>query len=223
MALIGSAAIAMWNYTQDPTETAHWHSREHLAERLSCPGFLRGRRMICVEGDRTEHFMLYELETLDVAESQPYLDKLNSPSEWSTRIMQRVIEHSRTTCILRRVHGIGVAPFALIGRFMLSTHTLEIDSMIDEFLSNAVELPSITGVSWLEKADSVTSSMTQEQVLRGKRDGTVPTTFLVEGYGEECLRDLAKTSIFNTIEPTDFSLKQFRLDHLVTSQDLHTA
>ena len=223
MALIGSAAIVMWNYTQDPAATAQWHSYEHLAERLACPGFLRGRRMIRPEADRTEHFMLYELETLDVAESQPYLDRLNNPTEWSVRMMKTVIEHSRTTCKVRRSAGLGVAPYAVIGRFTPTTERPDFDAVLDQFLTDAIEHPGVTGTSWLEKAGSVATGMTKEQALRGKRDGTVQTAFMIEGYDRECLETLAQNDAFDAFAKADFSLKLFQLDHVVTSQDVHAA
>lgn len=221
MALIGSAAIVMWNYTQDPVATAQWHSGEHLEERLGCPGFLRGRRMICPEAEHTEHFMLYELENLEVSESEPYLERLNNPSEWSVRMMKTVIEHSRTTCTLRRSEGLGVAPLAVIGRFTPSEHAPEFDTALDRFLTEAMGQPGVTGVSWLEKAGSAGSAMTREQALRGKRDGTVHTAFMVEGYDRECLQKLAETDAFDAFTQDDFSLKLFQLDHIVTSQDVH--
>jgi len=220
MALIGSAAIVMWNDTQDPAATAIWHSRQHLAERLSCPGFLRGRRMICPEQDRCEHFMLYELATLEIADSQPYLDRLNNPTEWSQSIMKTVIEHSRTTCNLRRREGLGVTPMAVIGRVMPSAEASKVDVVIDRFLTDALEHPGVTGISWIEKVGSVPSGMTQEQALRGKRDGTVQSAFLVEGYDRDCLRRLAQTDAFGAFSQDDVGLKLFQLDHVVTAQDV---
>ena len=223
MALIGSAAIVMWNDTQDPTATAHWHSKQHLEERLSCPGFLRGRRMICVEPERTEHFMIYELESLGVAESQPYLDRLNNPTEWSTAVMKTVISHSRTSCNLRRTEGLGVAPLALVGRFNPEVEDPEFEVALDRFLTHAMEQPGVTGISWIERAGAAPSVMTREQKLRGKRDGTVQAAFLVEGYDAECLGQLARMDVVDADAPDDLSLKLFQLDHIVTAQDVPQA
>jgi hypothetical protein len=72
MALLGSAAIAMW-WDIAPAqriEFEDWHSHEHFPERLSLPGFLRGSRWSSAnEGV----FVMYELETYDTLTSPCYL------------------------------------------------------------------------------------------------------------------------------------------------------
>ena len=37
-----------------------WHTHEHLPERLSIPGFLRGTRWVATDGQR-RYFVIYEV------------------------------------------------------------------------------------------------------------------------------------------------------------------
>ncbi len=49
----------------------HWHSREHLEERVSCPGWLRGSRFQGVT--RPDRYLLfYDAETPAAFESETY-------------------------------------------------------------------------------------------------------------------------------------------------------
>jgi hypothetical protein len=44
MALRGEAAVVIWGeLSGDAAAVGSWYAREHLPERLSIPGFLRGR------------------------------------------------------------------------------------------------------------------------------------------------------------------------------------
>lgn len=63
MALIGKAAILIWNDIAPEAidDFYAWHNGEHMPERLSIPGFLRGRRYLRAEGTSPQaYFTLYE-------------------------------------------------------------------------------------------------------------------------------------------------------------------
>ncbi len=59
-----------------------WHNCEHMPERFSIPGFQAGRRYIDC-GDPATYLMTYQTRDTAVLGSQPYLDALNAPSEWT--------------------------------------------------------------------------------------------------------------------------------------------
>jgi hypothetical protein len=54
MPLLGSAAMLLSFDIADEAIADHddWHTHEHLAERLSIPGFLRGSRWLALQGGR---------------------------------------------------------------------------------------------------------------------------------------------------------------------------
>ena len=99
MALLGEAAIAMW-WDMDPNmreEFEHWHSHEHFPERLSIPGFLRGSRWVQADGGNG-FFIMYELDAYTTLSSPHYLERLNQPTPWSTKLMPYHANMVRSQC-----------------------------------------------------------------------------------------------------------------------------
>ena len=74
-------------------EFNRWYNEEHLPERLSCPGFLSGRRFVAVEGG-PKYLALYDLENPEVLQSEPY-QKIFGPSEWTKRISKQFVRSVR--------------------------------------------------------------------------------------------------------------------------------
>ncbi|MGH7393509.1 MAG: hypothetical protein ACREM3_29255 [Candidatus Rokuibacteriota bacterium] len=84
----GNAALAVW-FRVDAAgvpDLDAWYPRQHLPERLSVPGFLRGRRYAAASA-RLPYFTLYETEDAAVLSSAPYLERLNAPTDWTRRVL----------------------------------------------------------------------------------------------------------------------------------------
>ena len=84
----GNAALAIWFRVDaaDIPELDAWYPGQHLPERLSVPGFLRGRRYAAASA-RLPYFTLYETEEVAVLSSAPYLERLNNPNAWTRRAL----------------------------------------------------------------------------------------------------------------------------------------
>jgi hypothetical protein len=98
-ALLGTATVAIWNdIASEGRELFYeWHDKEHIPERLSIPGFLRGRRFSC-KGHSPEWLTLYEARGLDVLTSPAYTARLNAPTEATTRTLKYFRKTSRAVC-----------------------------------------------------------------------------------------------------------------------------
>src|SRR5580698_4952245 len=110
MSLLGQAAVAMW-WSVSPeqrSEFGDWHSHEHFPERMSIPGFRRGSRWTSGR-DAEGFFVLYELEQYDTLTSKGYLDRLNAPTPWSTKMMPHHLNMVRSQCRVEASFGGGVA------------------------------------------------------------------------------------------------------------------
>src|SRR4051812_45875983 len=85
----GSGFLAIWSdvESRDETDYLHWLAREHTAERVSIPGFLGVRVFRAQLPEDRRYFILYRLAAPGVVGSEPYLVRLNAPTEWSRRIM----------------------------------------------------------------------------------------------------------------------------------------
>jgi hypothetical protein len=63
-----------------------WYEEEHLAERMSVPGFLHARRFVALEGG-PKYLALYDLESPQVLQSPPYLHLTGAgKSAWTKRM-----------------------------------------------------------------------------------------------------------------------------------------
>lgn len=68
-------------------EYLDWLTKEHTIERVGIDGFVSARIFRCERNDIRRYLILYELENAAVVDSQAYLQRLNHPTEWSTRMM----------------------------------------------------------------------------------------------------------------------------------------
>jgi len=82
-------------------EFNRWYNEEHLAERLSVPGFLSGARYEAVKGG-PKHLACYELDTVAVLESEAYKRVQAHPTEWTRRYSPEVIG----TTYIRNVYAL---------------------------------------------------------------------------------------------------------------------
>src|SRR5262245_53685108 len=75
VALLGRAVRAFWHdiAAGGDDDFNHWHTEEHIPERVGIPGFLRGRRYE-VLGEGPRYFNLYETADLDVLGSPAYVE-----------------------------------------------------------------------------------------------------------------------------------------------------
>tara|TARA_X000000950_G_scaffold17626_1_gene19254 strand:+ start:76 stop:471 length:396 start_codon:yes stop_codon:yes gene_type:complete len=122
MSLLGSAVLVNWGGIKPNKEENYnqWHSKEHMPERISLPGFLRGYRAMGIEGTNINHkyFMMYEAKNKEVFVSKKYLERLNNPTKWTKEILSNYISPSRTICSVISSKSIGSGNFILTVRFL---------------------------------------------------------------------------------------------------------
>ncbi len=99
MPLRGSGVLAIWHgiAPEAEAELIRWHDTEHIPERVGVPGFLRGRRYRHALRPR-EYLDLYELESVEVARSAPYLARLDHPTPWTRRVLPHFRDTFRIGC-----------------------------------------------------------------------------------------------------------------------------
>ena len=109
MALRGGAVLAIWNDIAPGGEAEfdHWHTREHVPERVGIPGFLRGRRYEAVGGS-PRYFTLYETESAATLAGSAYLERLNNPTAWTRRALPMFRNTRRTACRVTLSLGEGI-------------------------------------------------------------------------------------------------------------------
>jgi len=206
MALKGTAAIAIWSAIEPAMLEDHdaWHSVEHFPERLSLPGFLRGRRSAAVDPAAAEQrFIVYEIESIAVATSAPYLERLNNPTPWSRKIMAGS-RLNRTLCRVVASHGFG------IGAHLLALRTAR-GAGLAAGLEAIARAPGIAGAHLLQKDANVARPSTTEEKLRhGGADASAEWILLVEAYESRALEAIPRQAL--AAEPA----MRYTLAHVAT-------
>ena len=105
--MLGRAAVAIWCEVAPEMreEFDDWHAHEHMPERLSIPGFLRGSRWVGADG----YFMLYEVRDEAVLTGAHYLERLNNPTPWSRKMMPHHRNMVRGLCRVEAGNGRALA------------------------------------------------------------------------------------------------------------------
>jgi len=189
MSLLGKAAVAMWLNVraEQRTEFGDWHSHEHFPERLSIPGFRRGSRWTSAL-DTEGLFVMYELEQYETLTSKGYLDRLNAPTPWSTKMMPHHLNMVRSQCRVVSSFGGGVA--ATLVTIRLSPQAgreAGLKAMLAETLRDCAGKPGLTGAHLLMTDTPKTSAPTTEQQIRGS-DGAADWIVLLSGYDGEAVQ-----------------------------------
>ncbi len=190
MPLLGQAAMLLsFDVAQEAIpEHDDWHTHEHLPERLAIPGFMRGTRWVA-RGDGLRYFVLYEVAELATLTSAVYLERLNNPSPWTSKMMPHYRGMTRGLCTVSASFGLGVGCVGLLIRFK---PVAGMEPTFRAWLQDDAlpQLPSKAGVGsvhWLEGA--ATPAMTNEQRIRGADTG-VDWALLVTGYDADALTAL---------------------------------
>lgn len=170
-----------------------WHTHEHLPERLSIPGFLRGTRWVATSGG-PRYLVLYEVERLETLASPGYLERLNNPSPWTQKMMPHYRGMTRGLCSVVGSHGHGLGHFAWLLRFKPVPGK---EASLASWLSQALlpRLPEQRGLSSAHLLRSgLTPEMTAEQRIRGS-DAGVDGALLVTGYERAAVAEFAQTEL----------------------------
>ena len=175
--MLGNAAVAMWwdIAPEVRAEWEDWHTREHMPERLSIPGFLRGTRWIAESG-QLSYFVLYEAERLETLTAGTYLERLNHPTPWSLKMMPHHRNMVRSLCEVRATWGGGVPQTLATVRFSLT--------------SAMPKLPQhhgLTGAHLLQSVPMAATPQTTEQKIRGG-DASADCVLLIGGYDSEAVK-----------------------------------
>ena len=225
MPLLGSAAMLL-SFDIVPEAVAEhdrWHTHEHLPERLSIPGFLRGTRWVATEGE-PRYMVVYEVAQLDTLSSEAYLARLNNPTPWTTRVMPHYRGMRRGLCTVLGSMGYGQGHAAALLRF---TPGGPDPGHVYRWLLGQV-LPIVPGTAGLGSAHLLqaaqAAAMTNEQRIRGADRG-VDSALIVTGYdrvaveafvmamrGEEGLAAHGASDVTAAVYRCDYSLASAEID-----------
>lgn len=196
--LVGKGVLVFWNGISPggDEEFLSWHVSEHIPERVSVPGFLRGRRYVAHDGI-PRYFNFYETETLEVLRSPRYLERLDHPTPWTTRVIATFVDTSRTICRVAHTQGIGEGAWMQTTRFSFpKVRGTCITALIDLLKALPSHSP-LVGAHLLEGARFEVEP-TRELALRGHPDDQIDGVILVEAADQATIEALAVGALANT-------------------------
>jgi hypothetical protein len=187
MPLLGQAALLLtFDVVADAIgEHDDWHTHEHLPERLSIPGFLRGTRWVATRG-APRYFVLYEVADLGVLTSEAYLERLDHPTPWTSKMMASYRGMTRGFCKVTGSVGAGIGQAARLIRFRPAAHGAQPLRrwLLQEVLEKLPRQPGLGSAHLLEAG--APPPMTREQKIRGA-DAPVDWALVLAGYDEDAL------------------------------------
>ena len=201
MAFLGQAAVAMWwnMAAEHREEFEHWHSHEHFPERMGIPGFLRGSRWSSVDSAEG-FFVLYELEDYETLTSSGYLERLNNPTPWSTKMMPHHQGMVRSQCRLLHSAGGGIGRLALTLR--LSPAEGRDAELLNHFSAmGAAFVNQPGGVAFhVLRTETPQAAGTKEQQIRGGKDAVADWVVVAIAYEASALNTLQQEALGKEIE-----------------------
>ena len=229
MSLLGNAVLVNWGGIVASKENDYnqWHSIEHMPERISLNGFLRGCRAVGITNTEINHkyFMMYEAERKEVFTSKKYLERLNNPSKWTKDVLSHYISPSRTICSVIASKSIGFGGYFSTIRFLDAEEGEHNVETLKLSVPQTIKLQGITGMHVLLGDATYGQMNTEEKSYRssqGKADEVVSQAILIEGLSFSALSD-AVTSLkieYSFVENDNILINYYCCQHVLTKQDL---
>jgi hypothetical protein len=193
MAMAGRGVLAIWNGIAPEAEAdfVAWHVREHIPERVSLPGFLRGRRYASQDASPA-YFNFYETEGSHVLTSDAYKARLDAPSDWTRQVVRHFTDTSRTVCNVAMSVGVGGAGWIETLRIS-GPVPADFGDAAASVLKSAMEQPGIVAVHLLEGEHQASRSESAEKAMRAQPDEVVDWIALVEAVDQAPLEAMRPT------------------------------
>ena len=153
-------------------ETLHkyikWHNCEHMAERVSIPGFQNGRRYV-VDGKPGRFLQFYETKTSSILGSKSYLDALNNPTPWTKEALTWFREPVRNIYELigsSGNSGIFASPYLIALRFNLEAGKEDLLTIYsNQWLKNLCKIKNILRARLFQVDENISKIITSERKI----------------------------------------------------------
>ena len=196
MALLGKAVLGVWNEVDPAIEDDfnNWYLHEHIPERTSVPGMVRGRRYRAAEGS-PRYMALYEATTMEVLTTGLYRWQLDHPTPWTQRVMPGFRVAQRGICDVLATAGQGSGGAATVIHMSVAPgREAAARVWLEARVKALVELPQIAAAHAWVGSDREPASETSELALRAGPDRGVEWVLAIEATVPEAL-DAARASV----------------------------
>jgi len=226
MPLLGKGAMVFWHdIAGDEDDYNHWHAFEHMAERVGIAGFHRGRRYVATDGG-PDYFNMYETESPATLTSAAYLERLNSPTPWSTRSLPKFRNSNRSLCRVTASDGKGVGGALMSVQLAPAAGcAAALRQWLGARVAELVTQPGIVAVHLLEADEASSRLETAEKSLRERPDEVADWVLLVEALDSRPLqalraRELSDTALRDNGAGEVQNVALYRLLHVLSELEL---
>ena len=161
-----------------------WHSLEHMPERISVKGFLRAFRCVGLKGtnDNNKYFMMYDVMNKDVLSSKQYLNRLNNPTDWTSKILSKYVYPSRAICEVIKSKSLttGLSGFFVTIRYLAKNNEIKkFYNISDSIMSKN----GIFSIHCFQSDKKISLLKTKEKVIRssqGNEDEIIDSAVIIE-------------------------------------------
>ena len=220
MALLGKGVLLNWGGVLPKHDLDYnlWHSLEHMPERMTVKGFLRAFRCVGLKGtnDNDKYFMMYDVKNKDILSSKQYLNRLNNPTDWTSKILSKYVYPSRAICEVIKTKSLtnGLSGFFVTIRYLSQNNDIE------NFYNISNEVMSenrIFSIHCFQSDKEISLLKTKEKVIRsfqGNEDEIIDYAVVIE-----CLNiNKVKNFLLNYLKiKSDKKIKinYYQLQHII--------
>ena len=186
MALLGKGALMNWGGVLPKHDLDYnlWHSLEHMPERMSVKGFLRAFRCVGLKGtnNNDKYFMMYDVKSKVILSSKQYLNRLNNPTDWTTKILSKYVYPSRAICEVIKTKSLtnGLSGFFVTIRYLSQNNDIKnFYNISDEIMCQN----GIFSIHCFQSDKEISLLKTKEKVIRsyqGNEDEIIDYAVVIE-------------------------------------------
>ena len=186
MALLGKGALLNWGGVLPKHDLDYnlWHSLEHMPERMSVKGFLRAFRCVGLKGtnDNDKYFMMYDVKSKGILSSKQYLNRLNNPTDWTSKILSKYVYPSRAICEVIKTKSLtnGLSGFFVTIRYLSQNNDIKnFYNISDEIMCQN----GIFSIHCFQSDKEISQLKTKEKVIRsyqGNEDEIIDYAVVIE-------------------------------------------
>lgn len=168
-------------------EFNRWYQQQHVPERLRLPGFRSARRYRAVKGTPA-YMAVYECDALEVLASEPYLERLRNPTDWTKKVMPGFRNMLRSACreTWSLGEGVGGAAVVIQCRPRAASQDAARRYVGQQLTRERLQAAAMVRAS-LWEADATATGASPEMALRETADKSADWVLFLESY------DLART------------------------------
>ena len=190
---MGNGVIAIWNDIRWAAREKFyfWHDNEHIPERVNILGFLRGRRFIRQDAE-VEWFTLYETTSMDVLQSNNYLERLNKPTPLTVDTVKDFYNVTRGLTKLHYSKSIGEGGNIIVAGFQFDTNNQIIDELTDLLKKIEMQNSLVCGVHLCIANLEASNQETAERRARSNTNEVPDLVVIIESGWAQALLNVYK-------------------------------